>query len=107
MENSISGYADSTGRNKPWHMDIIQPWMSCLQASPDYLGIAWRWISEKLGDLMTDKWSHTMSEDANGRVVVSGTLIDRTGEGRTFSVLITKGGVVIHHQSDVSPKQRS
>ncbi len=86
---------------------IIQAWMSRLQASPDYLGIAWRWISNRLGDLMTDKWTHTISDDAKGHVAVSGSVTDRTGETRVFSVLMTKGGVVIHHRSHVSPKQLS
>jgi hypothetical protein len=72
--------------------------------TPDYVGIAWRWLSANLGNLMTDQWFPKLSDSSGGHVIVSGSLIDKTGENRSFSVLMTNDGVVINERSMVSPK---
>jgi len=72
---------------------------------PDYLGIAWKWVSDTLGELMTDQWNPKTSDDSRGVVIVSGNIIDRTGENRTFSVIMSREGIVDSERSLVSPKQ--
>ena len=76
-----------------------------MQTTPDYVGKTWKWLSEKLGSLMTDQWHPTLSDDAKGYVVVSGSLVDKAGENRSFSVLMTKDGTVIPHRSSISEKR--
>lgn len=78
--------------------------VSQVQTSPDYVGIAWKWLSDNLGSMMTDRWFPTLSNDSEGHVVVSGSLIDKTGENRSFSVLMTKDGIVVHDRSIITPK---
>jgi hypothetical protein len=71
----------------------------------DYLGIAWKWLSGRLGSLMTDEWYPTVSDAFEGLVIVSGGLVDKTGESRSFAVLMTKDGIVNDNRSYVTPKQ--
>ena len=81
---------------------------SCLsegrktRTSPDYVGIAWKWLSENLAGLITDQWYPRVADDSG--VIVSGSLVDKTGESRTFSVFITREGAVKVEKSYVTPK---
>jgi hypothetical protein len=72
---------------------------------PDYVKIAWIWLSDQLLDLMTDQWYPRVGDDSKNRfVMVGGTLVDRTGESRTFSVFIMRDGTVRSERSYVRPK---
>lgn len=53
---------------------------------------------------MTDKVHPTLSDDSKGYIVVSGSMIDKTGENRSFSVLMTKDGRVIQERSILTRK---
>ena len=70
----------------------------------DYLGIAWKWLSGILGSLVTDEWFPTVSDALEGHVIVSGGLVDKTGETRSFAVLMTKDGIVDGKRSYITPK---
>jgi hypothetical protein len=77
-----------------------------MKTTPDYIGIAWIWLSEKLGGLMTDQWHQSVADDSKDNfVIVSGSLVDKTGENRAFSVLITRDGIINSERSYLSPKQ--
>jgi len=78
---------------------------SVRRLATDYLGIAWKWLQGSLGTLITDEWYPTVSDAFEGLVIVSGGLVDKTGESRSFAVLMTKDGTVDDHRSYVTPKQ--
>jgi hypothetical protein len=54
---------------------------------------------------MTDEWYPTVSDAFEGQVIVSGGLVDKTGESRSFAVFMTKDGIVNDDRSYVTPKQ--
>jgi hypothetical protein len=73
---------------------------------PDYVGLAWKWLANQLGAQMTDQWLPKLADDPKDPfAIVSGSITDKTGENRTFSVLIGRDGVVNAERSYVSPKQ--
>ena len=53
---------------------------------------------------MTDKWFPKLLDVSKEPIVVSGSLIDKTGENRNFIVAMTKDGIIIKHRSWISPK---
>jgi hypothetical protein len=53
---------------------------------------------------MTDEWYPTVSDALEGYVIVSGGLVDKTGETRCFAVLMTTDGTVNDGRSYVVPK---
>jgi hypothetical protein len=55
---------------------------------------------------MTDQWYPRVTDDPKDSfVIVSGSLVDKTGENRNFSVLMTRDGMVNSERSYISPKQ--
>ncbi len=66
-----------------------------MGTEPDYVGIAWKWLSTSLDGLMTDQWFPKVANDSkDDLVIVSGSIIDKTHENRSFSVLIDRNGMV-------------
>ena len=76
-----------------------------MRTELNYVDIAWKWLSNGLDGLMTDQWFPKVADDSKDDfVIVSGSLIDKGGENRSFSVLIERNGMVNSERSYVSPK---
>ena len=54
--------------------------------------------------MMTDEWYPTVSDGFEGLVIVSGELVYKTGESRSFAVLMTKEGSINDERSYVTAK---